>query len=125
MADVLRINGERWLVCGGRDFADQAVFDGAMGDLMRHFGCPAEIVHGAARGADSMADALGARLAVTVRRFPADWQKHGRAAGIIRNREMLATKPDKVVAFPGGRGTANMVEQARGAGIAVVEIRQG
>lgn len=44
----------------------------------------------------------------------ADWKKHGKAAGPIRNGIMLRDgKPDMVVAFPGGRGTANMVDQAR------------
>lgn len=55
--------------------------------------------------------------------FEADWHTHGRAAGPIRNRRMIEEgKPDLVVAFPGGRGTANMVNQARAAGIEVREV---
>jgi ABC-type Fe3+-hydroxamate transport system substrate-binding protein len=49
--------------------------------------------------------------------------KYGPSAGPIRNGRMLEYKPDLVIAFPGGRGTANMVKQARKAGIAVVEPR--
>ncbi len=123
MLTVLRDNGETWLVCGGRNFSDEVMFDDAMGDLMRHFGHPSRIVHGAAPGADSMAGDLGERLSIDVVPCPADWKKHGRAAGPIRNKEMLAHKPAKVIAFPGGRGTQNMKNQARFAGIDVIEIQ--
>ena len=52
--------------------------------------------------------------------YPANWKKHGRAAGPIRNKQMLEeAKPDLVIAFPGGAGTANMVKQAREAGVKV------
>lgn len=55
--------------------------------------------------------------------FPADWAAYDRAAGPIRNARMIAEgKPDIVLAFPGGRGTANMVAQARKAGVRVIEI---
>ncbi len=123
MLTVLRTNGETWLICGGRDFSDEALFKEAMGDLMAHFGHPSHIVHGAARGADCMADDLGKRLSVDVTRYSADWQKHGRAAGPIRNAEMLLYNPAKVIAFPGGRGTKDMVVKAQSAGIEVVEIK--
>jgi hypothetical protein len=50
----------------------------------------------------------------------ADWNTHGRAAGPIRNQRMLdEVKPELVVAFPGGRGTADMVRRAREAGVNV------
>jgi hypothetical protein len=56
--------------------------------------------------------------------FPADWKKHGRAGGPIRNQQMLDEgKPDLVVAFPGGKGTADMVRRARAAGIPVMEVK--
>jgi len=51
---------------------------------------------------------------------------HGRAAGPVRNAQMLAEgKPDFVVAFPGGRGTADMCKQARARGVKVVEVPAG
>lgn len=54
--------------------------------------------------------------------FPADWENYRRAAGPIRNRQMLVeATPDLVVAFPGGPGTANMIRQARAAGVPVHE----
>lgn len=55
--------------------------------------------------------------------FPANWSL-GKRAGPLRNEYMIATfKPDLVVAFPGGKGTANCVEMARKYGVPVREIR--
>src|SRR5262249_11454324 len=55
--------------------------------------------------------------------FHADWGQFGSGAGPIRNSKMLAEgKPEMVLAFPGGRGTANIVEQARSAGVSVCEV---
>ena len=52
--------------------------------------------------------------------FPADWKTYGRAAGPLRNARMIAEgKPDLVLAFPGGRGTADMTRKARAAGVEV------
>jgi hypothetical protein len=55
--------------------------------------------------------------------MPADWNTLGRAAGPIRNGRMLRDGlPDAVIAFAGGIGTANLVAQARAAGVTVYEI---
>lgn len=125
MTFIVVKNGQTWLICGGRDFTDESVFDNAMLDLMDMYGCPSRIVHGAARGADTLADQWARRMALDVLRVPADWKTHGRAAGAIRNGEMLKTAhPDLVVAFPGGRGTADMVRRSREAGITVAEVSQ-
>jgi hypothetical protein len=82
---------------------------------------PYVIVHGAAVGADQMAGSWARSRGVAEAAFPADWGRDGRAAGPIRNQRMLDEgRPDLVVAFPGGRGTADMVRRARAAGVAVV-----
>ncbi len=80
------------------------------------------LIHGAAPGADTLAAGWAFDMGITVVACHADWTKHGRAAGPIRNGEMLKREPDLVVAFPGGRGTANMVRQAKAAGVRVVEV---
>jgi len=85
------------------------------------------LIHGAARGADSLAAswAIDTGLAEfgEVLAFPADWNKHGVAAGPVRNQEMLDVgKPDLVVAFAGGRGTEDMVRRAIKAGINVQRV---
>src|SRR3990167_7059940 len=98
MFDVIPTNDQTWLICGGRDFADRVMFDGAMGDLIRLKGVPRRIVHGDACGADTMATEWAKRMAVTVVAIPADWETNGKAAGPIRNQRMLQLKPSLVVA---------------------------
>ena len=111
---AVNLNDEIWLICGGRDFSDQALFDQVMSDIIGMYGMPRKVVHGDALGADQMAAAWANRHAIEVCAVPADWQAHGRAAGPIRNEEMLTKqRPRRVIAFPGGRGTADMVERAR------------
>lgn len=111
----------RVLVCGGRDFSDRnRVYDQL--DAI-HVKTPIEcLIEGGADGVDHFACLWSAKRDVTShQRFTADWAIHGRAAGPIRNARMLAEgRPDLVVAFPGGRGTADMVRKAEAAGIPVV-----
>lgn len=67
-----------------------------------------------------MAGYWARKRGLTNRKFPANWDAHGRAAGAIRNKQMLLEgKPDLVIAFPGGRGTADMVRRAQEAGVVV------
>ncbi len=95
-----------------------------MSDLVHAKGMPDTIIHGLALGADLMAEDWGIRYALNIRRFKADWDTHGKAAGPIRNQQMIDQgKPDLVIAFPGGRGTADMVAKTREAGIDVAEIK--
>ena len=122
MYNVVPMNGETWLICGGRDFKDKVMFNSAMSDLMELKGCPNRVVHGAARGADTLANDWAERLALDIISMPADWDKYGRSAGHIRNAAMLIHKPSLVVAFPGGRGTASMVQKARAANVDVAKI---
>lgn len=71
-----------------------------------------EVVSGGAPGIDAAGEAWAASHSIPVSRFPADWRKHGRAAGPIRN-EAMAIYADAVALFPGGRGTASMRQQAQ------------
>lgn len=126
MIQVAFINHETWLICGGRKFSDQIMFDDVMVRLLDMYGCPSKVVHGDASGADSMAQEWANRLAIEVVAVPAEWSLHGSAAGPIRNEDMLMKhKPKRVVAFPGGRGTADMIKrvQNRKGAIELIEIR--
>lgn len=118
----------RVLVCGGRDFDDRSAMARALrrfkpttptdDDLAEHV-----IITGGASGADELAAQYAEVFGIRLRVYPADWRTHGRAAGPIRNQRMLDEgKPDLVIAFPGGRGTADMVRRARAAGVKVEEI---
>jgi hypothetical protein len=81
------------------------------------------IVQGGANGADKAAEQWGVRHAGGVRTYPADWDKHGKSAGSIRNQLMLFdTQPHIVLAFPGGAGTADMVRKAERAGVLTIKL---
>jgi hypothetical protein len=111
----------RILIAGGRDLQPDLVARW----LNEHLTGPLVVIHGDARGADQGAVIFGAGRAEVIP-FPADWEKHGRAAGAIRNRQMLVEgKPDLVIAFPGGRGTADCCKQAREHGVAVLRAALG
>ena len=85
------------------------------------------LLHGGARGADAAIGRAAQQLGWSALVMPAQWQLHGRAAGPIRNRELLQqaitravthSSPGSltsvlVVAFPGGAGTASLVKEAR------------
>lgn len=85
------------------------------------------LVHGAAPGADRMAEKWAKTRKVGTMRFPADWNKHGKAAGPIRNQAMLdLTSPNAVVAFKEDfdrtlrkGGTEDMVKRSLKAGVPV------
>lgn len=108
----------RVLVCGGRDFNDYPKVIDVLEDIK-----PSLIIHGAASGADTLGGMFAKGWSIPVEAYPADWKAHGKAAGPIRNKQMLVEgKPDLVVAFPGGRGTENMIKQATTAGVPVRRI---
>src|SRR5690606_11824331 len=82
---------------------------------------PPTLVHGGAPGADSEAAYVAAYLLEwPVEAHPADWQRHGRAAGPIRNQQMVDSGADLVIAFPGGRGTADLIRRAPGIPVPVM-----
>ena len=111
----------RVLVCGGRDFQDARQMYSWLDGLLPR---PTLIIQGGAFGADAIASEWAYKRDVLERQFPADWKKHGRAAGPIRNQQMLEEgKPELVVAFPGGIGTADMVRRARAAGVRVLVVK--
>jgi predicted Rossmann-fold nucleotide-binding protein len=114
----------RVLVCGGRDYANRALLFRALN--VAHAVKPIDLlIHGGARGADALGAAWALANGIEAQCFPADWKADGRAAGPIRNRRMLVEgKPDLVIAFPGGRGTADMKRQARNAGVTVVTVTE-
>lgn len=108
----------RVLFCGGRDFTNREA-------VLKAFDAtsPSLVITGGARGADELADKEAARRGINRVIYPANWNGEGRkAAGPLRNRRMLELgKPDLVVAFPGGWGTVNMIEQAKRFGVPVRE----
>ncbi len=118
------------LVCGGREYNDRKfMFD----TLMEYWNASREIIpfdkniyhleiiSGMAPGADAFGAEFAKHMRLKLHEFPADWKSHGRAAGPIRNQKMVDEgKPDLVIAFPGGRGTADMIRRAESANIPVI-----
>jgi len=112
------------LVCGGRDYDNPLQVYATMAVLQESY-TVTKVVCGGARGADALAQAWAQEAGIPCEVWKADWTKHGRAAGPIRNRAMLReATPDLVIAFPGGAGTDNMVSIARSAGVPVLVVEQ-
>jgi len=109
------------LVCGGRDYSDRKRVYQILDAVHAKFTIT-ELIHGAARGADSLGGEWARERGIPEKAYPAQWDKHGRGAGPIRNQQMLDEgKPDGVVAFPGGNGTADMIRRSKAAGLKVYE----
>lgn len=132
--DDLLFYNNLWAIFDEREWGGEPLADGT---LAPH---NVNIIAGDARGADAMA-AEFAKTGITgeFKRYKANWDdlsqpdavikyhKNGKPydakAGNRRNQRMLDEgQPDLVIAFPGGRGTADMVWRAKKAGIEVIEI---
>lgn len=113
------------LVCGSRDWTDRETIRAWLAKLSPG----ATIVHGAARGADSIAGEIATEQGRKVHAFPADWERYGNSAGPRRNQQMIEVmRPKRVLAFTdalmrgtGGAsrptGTTDCVMRALAAGI--------
>jgi hypothetical protein len=108
------------LVTGGRTFDDRNLLFSGLDKI--HAENPITmIIHGGAKGADALAGEWAASRGVAVEVFKPNWRL-GRHAGLQRNNDMLAAKPDLVVAAPGGDGTKDMVAKAKKALLKVVQL---
>lgn len=125
----------RVLVCGDRDWTKRHVVDLVLGGLyaLHHKNPdPLVVIDGGARGADTLAcewaqGAVAYDASVGHEHYPAKWDEHGKAAGPIRNQQMLDEgKPDVVFAFhddlAASKGTADMVRRAKKAGVPVYVV---
>jgi hypothetical protein len=109
----------RVAVTGGRNFNDYR---------LAHFAYVAYVdegdvvIHGGAFGLDNLFGMIAQRGGSEVEVYRADWKHEGRAAGALRNQQMIDSGVDLLLAFPGGVGTADMVARARRAGIKVIHV---
>ena len=112
----------RLLVTGGRDFKDSRLVFETLDAIQAEKGI-ALLIHGGATGADQLAQSWcldrgcwSECYAISAE----EWRRVGRKAGPLRNARMIAEgRPDMIVAFPGGAGTADCVRQAKAAGVEV------
>lgn len=108
----------------GREYADREKLAAVLADLRRARGATV-LIAGGARGADTLAEEWAKAQGLPCTVYMADWEGLGRKAGPIRNQRMLDEgKPDLVIAFPGGRGTADMIRRAREAGVETIEVQE-
>lgn len=115
------------IVSGGRDFEDRPLLFRTLWTLHQERGPFTLLAHGAATGADALADEWAKVAGVPVKPYRAEGGKYGKGAGRRRNERMLyAVRPALVIAFPtGGPGTAHMVEIATAFGTEVIQITAG
>lgn len=113
----------RVLVFGGRDFSRRDVLFDALDEIRQHNQIDS-VITGSARGVDSFGSEWAVSRGIPLIEYPANWDKHGRRAGPIRNQQMLDEgKPTLGVQFPGGTGTEDMRRRLNGAGVRVIEVR--
>lgn len=119
----------RLLVCGGRDYSDRdTMFNILEGFEFEHI--VEVVIEGEAPGADLLAREWAESMDIDVDPYPASWKVYGRAAGPIRNQQMLVEgKPNYAFAFYDkprhlSKGTADMVKRLKKAGVPVVEVDQ-
>lgn len=110
----------RIIVCGTRYFNDSHLVYTTLDAVIRDI-TNVEIISGMCRGADRIGEEYARARNIPLKVFPADWEKYGRAAGPIRNKQMLDYALEEnaiVVSFWDGksRGTANMIRSAKSAG---------
>jgi len=111
------------LVCGDRHWSD---INSIKRELQKYSG-DVTIIHGAAKGVDSLAGLVASELGFKLEVYPAKWDQLGRAAGPVRNMQMLEEgKPDLVLAFHPdllkSKGTIDMIRIARKAGVKVIHF---
>lgn len=122
----------RVLVCGGRHLSNVGFIEHNLEEYHRIYTFSL-VITGAQRewnrslrqwiGADWLALEWAQRREINFVGIPAKWTLYARQAGPMRNSQMLLDwRPELVIAFPGGAGTADMVRKARAAEIEVVEI---
>jgi hypothetical protein len=110
----------RILICGDRNWTEL----GPIRELLKTLPNDTIVIHGNAQGADLAAAVMAEAYGLTIEAYPADWGRYGRAAGPIRNQQMLDEgQPEHVHAFHSNidksKGTKDMVKRARLAGIPV------
>jgi hypothetical protein len=115
----------RIVVAGGRDFNNYALLKEKLDYYLQNL--PKEniiIISGTAKGADSLGERYAAENGLKCERFPADWNKHGKKAGILRNEDM-ANQSDALIAFYDGqsRGTGHMIGYCKRKGLKVKVVK--
>lgn len=109
------------IIAGSRTISDRELVEAAIKASGFEI---TEVVCGMARGVDTVGLNWARDNNIPVKAFPADWEKYGRAAGPIRNKQM-AEYAEALIAImaPNSRGTKNMIETAIKRGLKLWEVK--
>ena len=123
------------LITGAREWDEVSKISDTLSAFSSNDNAKTLIIHGGCSGVDMLADGVAKKLNFSISTFPANWSKYGRAAGPVRNAQMveevLKYKKNKnidtvVIAFHGcldkSKGTKNCVKLALKKGIDVILI---
>lgn len=113
----------RVCITGGREYNDIKTLSFVL-DLLNDNHPFTEFVTGMARGADTLGFHWAVQRGIKTIEYPADWDKHGRSAGFIRNLEMAKSGVNLLIAFPGGKGTAHMMNTCNDLGIPMIQVKR-
>ncbi len=113
LMDVPKDLGVVLAIVGYRKFTNWTIFKDALKDFIIRYGIPKLVISGGATGADAMAEKWAKRHSIPMQIFRPDWKKYGKAAGIMRNTDII-NACTHVVAFPSqkGKGTQDSIRKA-------------
>lgn len=112
----------RVIIAGGRDYKWTQRHLLFLDEILEFWNI-SEVVSGGASGADEMGEIWASTRMLRLKVFEADWSKHGKGAGPVRNGKM-AKYADGLILFTGGRGTESMLGQAQKHGLRIIDVRE-
>lgn len=99
------------IIAGGRDFEAYELMKHKLDIILKRITEPIEIVSGTCDGADKLGERYAEEKGYPVKRFPANWDKHGKKAGYIRNVQMGEYATHCVCFWDGkSKGTKLMID---------------
>lgn len=109
------------IIAGGRDFNNYKLLSNSCYEHILYR--DVEIVSGTARGADKLGEKFAKEYGLKLTKFPANWNKYGKSAGYLRNKQM-AEYADELIAFWNGKskGTKHMINLAKSLNLKVIII---
>ncbi|WP_447792425.1 MULTISPECIES: SLOG family protein [Pseudomonas] len=112
----------RLLICAGRHYADSRLCRRVL-DAFQRMHPVHVLIHGGNRFLGGEIEEWAREQGADIVRYPPNWQRHGKSAERLRNHFMLLdSRPDVVIALPGGEDTEELVAQARAAGLQTLSV---
>lgn len=99
------------IVAGSRSFSDYLLLKEKLNYFLKNVQTPVEIVSGMAKGADKLGEQYAKEMGYAIKQFPADWDRYGKKAGYVRNRQMAEYGTHCVCFWDGkSHGTKIMID---------------